>query len=120
APGYSAQLAARSTERNAGVAQLVSAGVLAIGSYLIFRYHWHRTRTLRGESPVPPQDRGPRPPRGPRHLGRAAPTPDRPVPPPERPVSPPERPVPPPEPPAEAPPEEPPSGEAPPPVVPPL
>ncbi|MFN2544177.1 MAG: DUF5671 domain-containing protein, partial [Actinomycetota bacterium] len=47
APGYSAQLAARSTERNAGVAQLVSAGVLAIGSYLIFRYHWHRTRTLR-------------------------------------------------------------------------
>jgi len=58
APGYSAQLAVESVERDAGVVQLVSAGFLAIASWWIFRYHWRRTQTLRGTSPLPPSEQG--------------------------------------------------------------
>jgi hypothetical protein len=58
APGYSAQLTSESVERDAGVVQLVSAGFLAIASWWIFRYHWRRTQTLRGTSPLPPSEQG--------------------------------------------------------------
>src|SRR5437660_1650534 len=70
APGYSDQLATTSVERDAGVVQLVSAGFLALGSWAIFRYHWRRTRTLRGDTPIPPGDRE-RPPGSsrPKHAG---------------------------------------------------
>jgi hypothetical protein len=66
APGYSEQLAPANIERDGGIVQLASAGVLALGAWAIFRYHWRRTRTLRGETPVPSGDRdeppGPAPP----------------------------------------------------------
>src|SRR5439155_4570542 len=60
-PGYSAQFVPSSVERDAGVVQLVAAGFLAIGAWLIFRYHWRRTQTLRGANPLPPRDQGPPP-----------------------------------------------------------
>ena len=88
APDITNQLSPESLERDAGIAQLVAAGVLAIGAWVIFRYHWHRTTTLRGEGPLPPGDRAARP--GPRH---AAPSQARPhsspppTPPPAPPVS---------------------------------
>jgi hypothetical protein len=53
APGYSAQLSPENVERDAGVVQLVAAGFLTLGAWLIFRYHWRRTQTLRGANPLP-------------------------------------------------------------------
>jgi hypothetical protein len=97
APGYTSQLASHTSERDAGIAQLVSAGVLAVGAWIIFRYHWHRTTTLRGAGSPVRSDRGRS---GPRHLGRTSAQAPAATPPP-------------------ATPETPPSDEAPPPVIPP-
>ena len=107
-PGYSAQGVPSNIERDAGVVQLVSAGFLAVASWLIFRYHWRRTQTLRGDNPLPPAHQVP-PPRPPRHGPPAGPP--RPTPPSVPPPATPAEPTPPP---APTPPEQ-----APPPVVPP-
>jgi hypothetical protein len=73
APGVTAQLAPSDVERDAGVVQLVAGGFLALGAFVIFRYHWRRTQTLRGANPLPPADL--EPPRGRHHAPPGPPPP---------------------------------------------
>jgi len=75
APGVTAQLTPSDVERDAGVVQLVAGGFLALGAFVIFRYHWRRTQTLRGANPLRPSDHEPPP-------GRHAAPPGHPPPPP--------------------------------------
>ena len=63
APGTTGSLGAPSTiERDAGITQAVTAGILAIGAYAIAWYHWMRTRTLQERVSRPPRPGEPPPP----------------------------------------------------------
>jgi hypothetical protein len=116
APGYTDQFSSSGVERNAGVVQLVAAGLLALGAYAIFAYHRRRTHTLFGDgtplaarrtpAPLPPGPPQPAPPAEsaqtevPEAGGQTQtppPPPETPPPPPETPPPPPETPPPPPE-----------------------
>jgi hypothetical protein len=63
APGTTGLSGASSSgERNAGITQAVTAGILAIGAYAIAWYHWVRTRTLQKRISQPPSPGEPPPP----------------------------------------------------------
>jgi hypothetical protein len=65
APGTTDQFVPASLERDQGIAQAVSTGLLALLAFAIFRYHWHRTLTLRGAGPAPRRGRHVSPPHRP-------------------------------------------------------
>jgi hypothetical protein len=63
APGTTGPSGGSSTfERDAGITQAVTAGILALGAYAIAWYHWMRTRTLQEKISRPPRPGEPPPP----------------------------------------------------------
>lgn len=54
APGTTGFLGDTSIERDNGVAQLGTGGLLALGAFVIFAFHWRRAKTFRGGSAAEP------------------------------------------------------------------